>query len=145
VHYLFDCEADVVVSLGGTVLSTTSLHNLTSTSFLSALGTSLLSMKILNNNNFYLSTFQLLLSPDSNCFYSSCQNMFSNPLTFVFNSFLNLSLASYSRQIMCYIFHPFTIFLPFFIYSYATSKFGSFCDGYFDALATLCHGYCDES
>jgi hypothetical protein len=24
-------------------------------------------------------------------------------------------------------------------------KFGSFCDGYFDALATLCHGYCDES
>jgi hypothetical protein len=26
-----------------------------------------------------------------------------------------------------------------------TSKFGSFCDGYFDALATLCRGYCDES
>jgi hypothetical protein len=27
----------------------------------------------------------------------------------------------------------------------ATSKFRSFCDGYFDTLATLCHGYCDES
>ena len=26
-----------------------------------------------------------------------------------------------------------------------TSKFGSFCDDYFDALATLCSGYCDES
>jgi hypothetical protein len=27
----------------------------------------------------------------------------------------------------------------------ATSKFGSFCDEYFDALATLCHGICDKS
>jgi hypothetical protein len=26
-----------------------------------------------------------------------------------------------------------------------TNKFGSFCDDYFDALATLCHGICDES
>jgi hypothetical protein len=26
-----------------------------------------------------------------------------------------------------------------------TSKFGSFCDDHFDALATLCCGYCDES
>jgi hypothetical protein len=26
-----------------------------------------------------------------------------------------------------------------------TRKFRSFCDDYFDALATLCCGYCDES
>jgi hypothetical protein len=26
-----------------------------------------------------------------------------------------------------------------------TSKFGSFCDGHFDALATFCHGDGDEA
>ena len=80
-HCFFGCDVDSATSLGGVI----ALWNFSLQLFLlrfvyshSTLCSSFLSIKTLNNNNFWFSTFQLLLSPVSSCLCSSHQNMLSN-------------------------------------------------------------------